>query len=232
MMLIGSQEWSDLIIESAASLGIDLTRTHTRQFATHAAELGRWNQKFNITAITDPHQVAVKHFVDSLLVARFVAGDATLLDIGTGGGFPGLPLKVLLPSLNITLIDASRKRVHFLKHVIRSLKMDQIEALHVRAEMLAGNRQFLKRYHVVTSRALSSLKLFCELAWPFAADNGLIIALKGEVDNEELRHLQEMEFVHGDDQESTHHEFVVSVEKFRLPVLNFHRSVVVIRKTA
>ena len=82
----------------------------------HAAELVRWNQKINLTAITDPFEVAVKHFLDSLPAARLLPKDATLLDIGSGGGLPGLPLKILMPSLSITLIDASRKKVNFLKN--------------------------------------------------------------------------------------------------------------------
>ncbi|MDJ0820019.1 MAG: class I SAM-dependent methyltransferase, partial [Desulfobacterales bacterium] len=87
-MLIGSEEWSDLIIEGAAAFDVVLNRTHTRQFALHASELVRWNQKFNITAITDPLEIAVKHFLDSLAVVRLIPANAKLLDIGSGGGFP------------------------------------------------------------------------------------------------------------------------------------------------
>ena len=159
-MQIGSKEWSDLIIEGAAAFDIDLNHRQTRQFATHAAELVRWNQKINITAITDPFEVAVKHVLDSLPAARFISGDAILLDIGSGGGFPGLPLKVLMPSLSVTLIDASRKKVSFLKHVIRTLKLDNIEALHIRAEDLANDPLYRNRFNVIISRAVSSLELF------------------------------------------------------------------------
>ena len=230
-MRIGSPEWSDLIIEGAAAFDIDLTPIHTRQFAIHAAELIKWNQKINITAITDPLEIAVKHFLDSLAVFRFITPGATLLDIGSGGGFPGLPLKVVIPSLQVTLIDASRKKVNFLKQVVRILKLDHTQALHARAEKLARNPQFSQRYNVILSRALSSLELFHRLAWPLLADKGVMLALKGAPSNEELRILQDRQLAGSDHNQSMSIPFSLTVENLRLPVLNFHRSIVVIRKT-
>lgn len=229
-MRIGSPEWSDLIIEGAAAFDIDLTPSHTRQFAIHATELIKWNQKINITAITDPLEIAVKHFLDSLAVASFITPGATLLDIGTGGGFPGLPLKVFIPSLDVTLIDASRKKVNFLKQVVRILKLDHTEALHVRAEELARNPQFSQRYNVILSRALSSLALFHRLAWPLLADEGVILAMKGKVGGEELETLRDEKLTSGDHHNSMEPPFTLSVEKIRLPILDTHRSIVVIRK--
>ena len=228
-MQIGSKEWSDLLIEGAAALDIDLDLLQIRRFATHAAELVRWNQKINITTITDPLEIAVKHFLDSLSVARCLPPDTTLLDIGSGGGFPGLPLKVLMPSLSVTLIDASRKKVNFLKHVIRTLKLDNIDALHVRAQDLAKDPLFFKRYQVITSRALSSLNLFCTLALPLLMDDGLILALKGDVANDEMNELQGRGFVAGNNSHAAGCRVTVSVEKFRLPILNSHRSIITIK---
>jgi len=229
-MQIGSKEWSDLIIAGAEALDIDLNPGQTRQFAVHAAELVRWNQKINITAITDPFEVAVKHFLDSLPAARSMPADATVLDMGSGGGFPGLPLKILRPSLSITLIDASRKKVSFLKHVIRTLKLDNIEALHIRAEDLANNPLYRNRFNVIISRAVSSLDVFRRLAWPLLIDTGVMMALKGDIANEELSELQGRGFGDGDPGETVKRQFSVSVEKFHLPFLNSNRSIVVMRK--
>jgi 16S rRNA (guanine527-N7)-methyltransferase len=131
-MKIGSDEWSQVIVDGARAFGLDLDSRHTDRFAAHAAELLHWNKTINLTTITDPYEVAVKHFVDSLAPAELISPGANLLDIGSGGGFPGLPLKVVIPSLSITLVDASRKKVNFLKHVIRTLKLKGIEALHIR----------------------------------------------------------------------------------------------------
>ncbi len=229
-MLIGSKEWSDLIIEGAAAFDIALNRTHTRQFARHASELVQWNQKFNITAITDPLEIAVKHFLDSLAVARLIPSNAKLLDIGSGGGFPGLPLKVCLPGLKVTLIDASRKKVNFLKQVIRVLKLDHIEALHMRAEALAQKTGYSRRFNVATGRAVSSLETFCQLAWPLLADKGVVLALKGAVDSDELQRLQATDLAGGDQRKSVDQPPAVSTERYRLPNLDSDRSIIAIRK--
>ena len=228
-MQISSKEWSDLIIEGAATFDIDLNHSQTRQFAVHATELVRWNRKINLTAITDPFEVAIKHFLDSLPAARFLPKDATLLDIGSGGGFPGLALKILMPSLSTTLIDASRKKVSFLKHVIRTLKLDNIEALHIRAEDLAGDPFYRNRFNVVISRAVSSLELFCRLALPFLIDEGSMMALKGDVGIDEIKELQGKEFG-GGNPETVGRQLSVTVDKFHLPFLNSNRSIVIIRK--
>ena len=229
-MQIGSKEWSDLIIGGASIFDIDLNPGQTHQFALHATQLIRWNQKINITAITDPFEVAVKHFLDSLPAARFIPKDATLLDIGSGGGFPGLPLNVLLPSLSITLIDASRKKVNFLKHVIRTLKLENIEALHIRAEDLANDPLYRNRFNIVISRAVSSLELFRRLALPLLIDEGAMMALKGGVVIDEMKELQGRGGGDGGNPKTAGCQYSVTVEKYRLPFLNSARSIVIIRK--
>lgn len=178
-MHIGSQKWSDLIIEGAWAFDIGVSHRQAGQFAAHAAELVRWNRKINLTAITDPFEVAVKHFLDSLPAVRHIPEGATLLNIGSGGGFPGLPLKILMPSLAVTLIDSSRKKVNFLKHVIRTLHLKNIEALQIRAEDLAHDPLYRNRFDVVVSRAVSSLALFRGLALPFLIGGGTHLGLEG-----------------------------------------------------
>lgn len=228
-MQIGSKEWSNLIIEGAAAFDIELNNDQTRQFAIHATELLLWNQKINLTAITDPIAVAVKHFLDSLTAARFLRPEATLLDIGSGGGFPGLPLKILMPSLSVTMIDASRKKINFLKHVIRTLKLDNIEALHIRAEDLAGNPLYCNRFHVIVSRAISSLKLIRRLALPLLADEGVILALKGDKVKDELGDLQGRGSDDGGHIHTVLPSYFMTVETFQLPYLKSNRSIVVIK---
>ena len=144
-MEIGSKEWSRLIIEGAGAFGIDLKHHHTDQYAIHARDLVQWTKKINITSITDPFEIAVKHFLDSIAPAPLIPPGAALLDVGSGGGFPGIPLKVLIPSLTVTLVDASRKKVSFLKHVIRTLALDNINAIHYRAEDLAAEIALVQR---------------------------------------------------------------------------------------
>jgi 16S rRNA (guanine527-N7)-methyltransferase len=230
-MQIGSKEWSDLIIEGARGFDIDLTPADTRRFAIHASELIRWNRKINLTAITDPLEVAVKHFLDSLPAVRHIPPNATLLDIGSGGGFPGLPLKILKPSLSITLIDASRKKVTFLKHIIRTLKLDNIEALHRRAEELAVDARYVNRFDVIISRAFSALDHLFKLALPLLAEGGSVIAFKGEVEQDEFNDLNASIFKERPGNKLISRQFSIASEKFRLPLLNAHRSIVILKNS-
>jgi len=135
-MEIGSDKWKRIILSGAGEVNISVDSTQVDQFAIHARELLRWNQKINLTAVTDPLSVAVKHYLDSIAPAKILPHAGSLLDIGTGGGFPGIPLKILLPSLSVTLIDASRKKVSFLKHAGRTLGLRDFKVLHIRAEDL------------------------------------------------------------------------------------------------
>ena len=152
-----------------------------------------------------------------------------MLDIGSGGGFPGIPLKVLLPKLSVTLIDASRKKVSFLKHVIRTLKLDKIEALHIRAEDLAIHPSYINRFDVVVSRALSSLDFFANLALPLLADEGVIIAMKGEVDKTELDNLRYNVLEKKNAAGSVDRQFTISLARYSLPLLNSERSIITLR---
>lgn len=174
-MEIGSAEWEKLIYDGAGIMEVAVSPEKIRQFSIHARELIRWTRRTNLTSITDPAEVAVKHFLDSIAPANLIPPDARLLDIGSGGGFPGIPLKILNPSLPVTLIDAVRKKVSFLNHVIMMLQLKRIEAHHIRSEKIDRGC----RFDVIVSRALSSLEDFVVQALPLLARGGLIIALKG-----------------------------------------------------
>ncbi len=230
-MEIGTNEWSNFLIDHANKIGIDFDRNQNRLFCLHAAELIKWNQKINLTTLTDPNEVASNHFLDSLAPARFMPPHAAkLLDIGSGGGFPGIPLKVLLPELSVTLIDASRKKVSFLKHVIRTLKLDDIEALRIRAEDLADRPSYTNRFDVIISRALTSLEFFVRLALPLLACGGLIMALKGQIDNMELADLRNNVLARKmNSAGSIDRSFTISLEKYSLPFLHSERTIVTLR---
>jgi 16S rRNA (guanine527-N7)-methyltransferase len=229
-MEIGSTDWSNFLINQARAIDIKLDRAQNRLFSTHAVELIKWTQKINITAITDPLKVASKHFLDSLVPARFIPPKAELLDIGSGGGFPGIPLKILFPELSVTLIDASRKKVSFLKHAIRTLELDHIEALHIRAEDLAKHPGHISRFNVIISRALSSLDDFVRLALPLLADGGTIIALKGDVKKTELDNLRSNVLEKMNCPGLVDRQFTISTEKYKLPPQNSQRSIIIIRE--
>ena len=228
-MDIGTNEWSNFLNDHAKTIGIDFDCTQNRLFSAHAAELIKWNRKINLTTITDPIEVASNHFLDSLVPARFMPPNAAMLDIGSGGGFPGIPLKVLLPELSVTLIDASRKKVSFLKHVIRTLKLDDIEALHIRAEDLADQPSYINRFDVIVSRALTSLECFVRLALPLLACGGLIMALKGQVGNVEFADLRENVLTKMNSDGSAVRPLTISLERYSLPFLYSERTIVTLR---
>jgi 16S rRNA (guanine527-N7)-methyltransferase len=227
MMQIGSKKWQNLIYEGAKNLDIQIDKRKIEKFAIHAVELMKWNQKTNLTAITDPFEVAVKHFLDSIVPVKIIPSNASLLDIGSGGGFPGIPLKISLPSLSVTLIDASRKKVSFLKHIIRILELKNIDALHIRAEEFANKPGIAKTFDVIISRALSSMTSFALTALPFLKKEGVIIAMKGNVSGDDIQLLrssvnQRHAILMGKDTEA----FEISVERYSLPYLNSDRSMV------
>ena len=229
-MKIGSDEWSKLIIDGARAFDLDLDRHHADLFAAHARELLHWNNTINLTTITEPFEVAVKHLVDSLAPAKLISPDATLLDIGSGGGFPGIPLKVVIPTLSVTLIDASRKKVNFLKHVIRTLKLEGIEALHIRSENLADDPAYLKHFDFIVSRALTEIKSFIRQGLPLLAEEGVMIALKGKVDQTEVETGGSNALDKLDNSNSDQHRFPMAVEKYKLPFTQSKRSIITIRK--
>ena len=226
-MELGTSEWSNFLTKQARIFEISLDRSQNRLFSIHATELIKWTKKINITTITDPIEVASNHFLDSLVPAQVIPPAGAMLDIGSGGGFPGIPLKVLLPKLSVTLIDASRKKVSFLKHVIRTLKLNNIKALHMRAQDLAVHPSYINRFDVIISRALTSLEFFVRLALPLLACEGLIMALKGQVDNKELNDLQNNVLSKKmNSSGSIDRSFTISLKKYSLPFLYSERTIV------
>ena len=219
-MKIGSQKWMELIKNGAKIMEIDISREKTDQFVTHAQELIKWNNKINLTTITDPFGVAVKHYLDSITPAPLIPPDTSMLDIGSGGGFPGIPLKILMPALSVTLIDATRKKVSFLKHVIRTLELQNITARHIRGEELAKERRCKETFDVIISRAFSNLNDFILKSLPLLARNGILLAMKGKAIDKEVETIIST---------SCEYRLSLTLEKYTLPFIGSERSIVVLR---
>lgn len=178
-MEIDSNAWRQAVMEGASALGVRVTVDQSRAMGRHAAELLQWNRTTNLTAITDPLDVAVKHVVDALAAASWIESGSRLMDAGSGGGFPGIPLKIARPDLSVVLVDSVRKKVSFLKHVIRTLALNDIEAVHGRLEDLSETAHFAGQFDLVVCRAFSSLGAFVRLARPFLSPTGRLLAMKG-----------------------------------------------------
>jgi 16S rRNA (guanine527-N7)-methyltransferase len=182
-----------ILKEGAASFGIHLGEKDIEAFDLFLLELLRWNRKINLTAIRTERGVILKHFLDSLSVYPYLPPASTLLDIGSGAGFPGIPLKIVKPSLEITLVDSVRKKVDFQRHIIRKLGLKGIEAIHGRIQERTILKGLEGRFRIITSRAFSDLRNLLVLSVPFLEKGGWVIAMKGIVDDQEIRSLTETE---------------------------------------
>ncbi len=166
----------------AKKLGIELTPRQCEQFQIYYQELIDWNRRINLTAITDYDEVQVKHFLDSLTVVlalkRPLNEGTRLIDVGTGAGIPGIPLKILLPDIRLVLLDATKKKAGFLEHVTQKLDLKDVEIVVGRAEEIAHRSEYREQFDLVLSRAVAGLPALVELALPFCAIGGRFIAQK------------------------------------------------------
>jgi len=225
-----SKSWEAFCKNSARQLGIRETCRQAGQFALHAAEMMTWNRTINLTAITDPREIAVKHFIDSLALANEIAAGTRLIDIGSGAGFPGVPLKIMMPSLHVTLVDASRKKVNFLKQMIRILKLENIDAIHIRVEDLPGNPAFFRAFDVAVCRAFSSLQRFAGLAAPLIKPDGKMIAMKGKNVDSEISTLMSTEKGRSENPDEFGSGFSAELRAYTLPHVDLRRFMVIITR--
>jgi 16S rRNA (guanine527-N7)-methyltransferase len=173
------------VLETAQALNVQLNVQQASAFVRFAQLLVEWNQRFNLTALDDDASILALHFADSLTLVRLLSDTLrrtptpALIDVGTGGGFPGIPLKIALPALRVTLMDSTAKKVQFCDEVIRALELQGVRALHGRAEEAAHQPEQRERYDVVTARAVAPLPTLAEYLLPFARPGGVCIAMKG-----------------------------------------------------
>ena len=207
------------LLEGAGSLGINLTKVQTEQFALLAAELHKWNSKINLTTIASEDDVAIKHFVDSIVPIKYLSECRTLLDIGSGGGFPSIPLRICSEIGEIVSVDAVEKKINFQRHVIRKLQLPGFKALHIRGEDLV--KEYADYFDVVVSRAFAELPKFARLAKPLLRGGGSIIAMKGKHGGEEAEaaaaELAELGMK------------IENIEEYTLPIAGDCRSLIIIR---
>lgn len=173
--------------------GISLSEQQINQFKTYFETLVEWNEKMNLTAITERSEVYLKHFFDSITASFYFNLDQpyTICDVGAGAGFPSIPLKICFPQLKITIVDSLKKRIGFLNHLAKELELTNVQFYHDRAETFARNKQFRQQFDLVTARAVAKMSVLSELCLPLVKENGKFIALKGpnaEVELDEAKY--------------------------------------------
>jgi 16S rRNA (guanine527-N7)-methyltransferase len=178
-------ENQSLLIKGAKAFGIDLDQD-VHAFSRYLDELVRWNQKINLTSVRTEKGIILKHFLDSLSACPYLPAGGRVLDIGSGAGFPGIPIKIARPSLQVSLIDSVQKKVAFQRHILRILGLQGAEAVHGRAQDPAIQESLGGRFDAVISRAFSDTETFLSLSHPFLRPGGLALAMKGVVTDDEV----------------------------------------------
>lgn len=212
------------LCERMSAFGITLTDEMQRQFDRYFELLVEWNKVMNLTGITDYDEVNEKHFLDSLAVVRVLdlSGTDRVIDIGTGAGFPGIPLKIVFPHLHVTLLDSLNKRIRFLGHVAEELQLADVELLHGRAEDFAKKKEYRETYDLCVSRAVANLATLSEYCLPYVKEKGYFIPYKsGEIEEELDASKKAVSLLGGK---------IETIEKFTLPGTDIGRSLVKIRK--
>jgi len=203
-------------------LGNDLSDLQVLQLCDFGDLLLDWNQRLNLTRITDPHEVIIKHFIDSMVLSSSIEG-LTFADLGTGAGFPGVPLKILRPDLDIVLMDSLKKKLDFLDAVIETLSLKGVRTVHARIEDFGRNIQYRGKFDTVSSRAVARLPVLLEYALPVLRMNGILLAPKGSQFETELTESKQALIILGGTLDG--------IEHFNLGEGADHRTLIRIRKT-
>ena len=206
----------ELFIEELSKLNVTLSKKQLEQLDKYYELLIEWNEKINLTRITEYEDVYLKHFYDSLTIAKVVdlSIKETLCDVGTGAGFPGVVLKIVYPNLKITLVDSLQKRVNYLNEIVKELGLEDIHAIHSRGE------DFKETFDVVTARAVANIEKLVTYTMHLVNKNGIFVAMKGNIDEELTSQVE---------QKLNKKYKIEQIEKFLQPIENSNRSLIVIK---
>mgnify|MGYP001605849129 FL=1 len=182
-------EYFDILNEASNNEGLKFNQKKYDQFMLYKDLIKEWNEKINLTAIKEDEAIVKKHFIDSMKVFKFgqLKNAKNVIDIGTGGGFPGIPMKIIKPEVNIVLLDSLNKRIIFLNEVINRLDLKNIKAIHGRAEDFAQEKQYREKFDVAVSRAVANLTVLSEYCIPYVKVGGYFVAMKGPAVEDEIK---------------------------------------------
>ena len=215
-------KFKELMKENLKELNVDLTDLQLEQFYNYMSILIEWNKFMNLTGITDPEEVITKHFIDSLTVLDKIDKNATIIDVGTGAGFPGIPVKIAFPETKVVLLDSLNKRIKFLNEVIEKLELKDIETIHGRAEECGRNKSYREKYDIAIARAVAPLNVLLEYLMPFVKVNGKCLCMKGSSSEEEIENSKNAIKILGGE--------LIQTEDFYIPNTDIKRRIVQVNK--
>ena len=210
------------LLEKASTMGVRFSVEQMDKFYKYMNLLIEWNEKINLTAIIEPNEIILKHFIDSITILKDIKDGSIVVDVGTGAGFPGIPLSIMNPTLKITLVDSLNKRLIFLQEVINELDLKNVELVHARAEEFGRNKKYREKFDIATSRAVAGLNILAELMLPAVKVGGKCICMKGNNIEEELNNSKKAIKILGGK--------IEKVETMMLPGTNIERNIVIISK--
>lgn len=215
-------EFIEKIKKQAQKIGVNITDEQAEKFYSYTNMLLEWNEKINLTAITELDDIIQKHFIDSLTIDKYVKENASIIDVGTGAGFPGIPLKIVRDDINVTLLDALNKRINFLNEVIEQNKLTNIKTIHARAEEAGKNKNIRESFDIATSRAVAPLNVLVEYLLPLIKIGGRCICMKGSNTKEEIENSRKAISILGGT--------IEEIQELELPDSDIKRTIIVIKK--
>jgi len=222
------KEDENILIDGARRMGINLHEEQIKKFSRYLELLVQWNQKINLTSLKTPQEIIIKHFLDSIsciqAINRYINIEGTsIVDVGTGAGFPGIPVKIVCPSVSLSLLEARKKKTLFLEKIIEEMNFQQVEILNGRAEVFGKRPDYREKFDIALSRAVAILNTLSEYCLPFVRVGGLFVAQKGISYKEEIdKALKTIPLLGGE---------LIGVENIRIPFINQERHLLVIKKT-
>lgn len=216
------KDFKEKLKKNADIIGVSLDKKMLEQFYNYKKLVVEWNENINLTAITDDYEFIVKHFVDSITINKYIEPNKTIIDIGTGAGFPGIPLKILNNTNKIVLFDSLKKRLKVLEDIINKLDLKNINTFHGRAEETFKSKEHREKYDIAASRAVATLNVLAELMLPAVKLGGICICMKGNNADIEIEEAKRAINELGGE--------IINVEKIVLPGLNLERNIIIIKK--
>lgn len=214
-------KFNELMNLYAEKINIVFSEEQLLKFYKYMNLLIEWNEKINLTSIIEPKEIILKHFIDSLTINKYIKENQTLVDVGTGAGFPGIPIKIYRPDVKVVLVDSLNKRINYLNEVVKELNLENIETVHSRIEDFAKNHR--EQYDIVTARAVANLSTLSEYLIPLSKIEGNCICMKGSEIEEEINIGKNAIKILGGE--------ISKIDTFKLPKSDINRNIIVIRKT-